>query len=550
MVCCGLAFRLLKERFGRNVLPVAFAFFIFCPTIGFTQVTQPARFELTHENGDLPFTLISLKENGISMIREMQRPDGNKKKWEIILLDSMLQESWKTELPLDNHLAFVGYEYIPGELFYLFRKGEAVQSDFHMIRIFLFTHAVQQFDISPKLDFRLTHFTIVGNSALLGGYVTRQSSVLLYEMESRHLKVVPGFFVENTELLEVKANRNKTFNVLLVERGARERKLLLLKTFDESGTLLLEDDIETDPDKNILGGTTSTLENDELFLAGTWAPGSGKQAAGFFTSLVDPFNKQPVHYFDFGQLRHFFDFLPAKRATRIKDQLDKRRELQKPPLYRADIHLVRLEETDKGFLLLAELYVPSSSANYPPYNYNSPYNPNNAYYNPYGFNPMTMNRFYNSPYYGSPSSSYGSPYGPYYRNTDITVVESSLILFDQKGKLKEDFCLAVQDVKIPSLDQVSDFYMSDKFVQFYKKEKDIYIFKNWEDGSTAEQDTVKIKLKSAQDVVRNEWEEQSGIRYWFGPYAYAWGYESIRNRKEQAGDPVRYVYYVNKIKLE
>lgn len=528
---------------GAARLPVVtFLLVVFLASAGMAQPAQPARFELVHDDGDLGFTIVSMKENGMSIIRQKQKSEGSKKTWEIILLDTALNQTWSTQIHLDNRLMLIGYEFVGQELYYLFRQDESIQSDLHLVRIYLFTHLVEEFDITPKLEFRLTHFIVVGSSAVLGGYVNRQSSVILFEMGPNRLKVVPGFFVDNTELLEVKANRNGTFNVLMVERGAREKKLLLLKTFDESGSLLLEDDMELDAYKTILAGTTSTLENDELFLAGTWGTGS-KQASGVFSVLVDPFNKQPIHYYDFGELEHFLDYMPQKRVAKIKGKADRRRLAQKTPAYRADVHIVKIDENAKGYLLLAELYVPAINNNYHPY-YNNPYYGNNQYYYPYGFSPVMSNR-YNSPY-----PYYTPPYGSPNRTSDVSVLHSSLIVFDQQGKLRDDFGLSMDGVKLQALDQVSDFYAAEKFVQFYKKEKEIYVATNWQDGNSAEQDTLKLPLKSAYDVVRNESEDQGGVRYWFGPYAYAWGYESIKNKTEQLSDPVRYVYYVNKIRMD
>ena len=333
------------------------AVLLFQPDRGIAQLTQPARFELVHEEGDQAFTIVSLKENGMSLIRQLQKSEGSKRRWEIILLDSTLKQIWNNQILLDSRLTLIGYEYAANELYFLFRQSESNQSDLHLIRIYLFTHTVQEYDVAPKLEFRLTHFIVVGNSAVLGGYVNRQSTVILFEMGPNLLKVIPGFFIDNTELLEVKANYNGTFNVLLVERGLREKKLLLLKTFDESGSLLLEDDMEVDSQKTILAATTSTLENDELFLAGTWGVSNGKQAVGVFSALVDPFKQQPVHYYDFGELQHFLDFMPQKRVTKIKSKSDRRRLAQKTPFYRTDVHIVKMEENTKGFLLLAELYI-------------------------------------------------------------------------------------------------------------------------------------------------------------------------------------------------
>jgi len=531
------------------VFPVLFLFCFF--VFGNRRVMaqeQPARFELIHERGDQGFTAVSLKQNGLALIRERDKTEGNQRLWEIILLDSTLQQTWSTLIQIESRQTLVGYEYTPGELYYLFRQTDSDLNDLFLVRIYLSSHTIQQFTITPKLDFKLTHFIVTANSAIFGGYVTRQPAVFLYEMATDRLRVIPGFFVDNTELLDLKANGNATFNALLIERGRREKKLLLLKTFDESGSLLLEDDIEVADDRSILAGTTSTLEHDELLLAGVWGLGSSttnRQASGIFSVLVDPFNKQPIHYMDFCELEHFLDYLPPKRAMKTKNKADRRRKANKPPLFHVNVNVVKMEESVNGFALLCEAYNQSVSTNYPYYNNTySPYS--SAFYSPYygfspyAYNPMMMNRNYYSPY-----SPYGIP-----RNSDVTFLNSSLIMFDSQGKRKEDFAFKLNDMKLPVLEQVSDFYASQKFVQFYKKEREVYLASNWEDGNSAEEDTVKIELKSSLDVVRNESDEQGGVRYWFGPYGYAWGYQSIKNKVEQSSDPVRYVYYINKVKLD
>lgn len=529
-----------------------FAALLLIQVTAHAQFGQPSRFELIHGSGDQGFTTISLRENGLALIRE-KRVDGNKRPWELIVLDSTLTQTWTTDVPLDPKFKLIGYEYSAGELFFLFRQNESDFNDFHLVRIFLFSRAIQHMDIAPKLEFRLTHFIIAANSAVLGGYVSRQPAVIIHDLATDHVKVVPGFFIDNTELLELKSNNNGTFNALLIERGNRDKKKLLLKTFDASGSLLLEDDIDVDDNKLILGGTTSSLAHDELLLAGVWGTGKNntKQSTGIFTVLVDPFNKQPIRYYDFAELNHFLDYLPPKRVAKIKNKAEHRRSSEKPPVYRINVHVIKIEETTKGFAMLCELYIPTISTNYPYYNpyyypgynpYYSPYyNPYSYGYSPYGYNPMMMNRYYNSPY---------NPYGSTGRNADVTMLLSSLILFDKEGKHKDDFGFKLNELKLGALEQTSDFLAGEHFVQFYKSERNVFFSSSWMDDNPAEIDTIKIQLKSAADVVRNESDEQGGVRYWYGRYAYAWGYETIKNKVDPEKDPIRHVYYVNKIKLD
>ena len=120
------------------------AVLLFQPDRGIAQLTQPARFELVHEEGDQAFTIVSLKENGMSLIRQLQKSEGSKRRWEIILLDSTLKQIWNNQILLDSRLTLIGYEYAANELYFLFRQSESNQSDLHLIRIYLFTHTVQE----------------------------------------------------------------------------------------------------------------------------------------------------------------------------------------------------------------------------------------------------------------------------------------------------------------------------------------------------------------------------------------------------------------------
>ena len=65
-----------------------------------------------------------------------------------------------------------------------------------------------------------------------------------------------------------------------------------------------------------------------------------------------------------------------------------------------------------------------------------------------------------------------------------------------------------------------------------------------------ELDTVKIPLKSKTESVRYESDQDTGLRYWYPNYFFAWGYQSIRDYETKAEDPVRYVFYINKFETE
>lgn len=504
----------------------------------FAQYEQTIRYEKRLENGDKGYTHISLKEKGIALVRDKEKYNNGKKVWELIVLDASLNEVNSQEYELESRLNLIGYEYVNNKLYLLFRKTETDINDFLLLRIDIENYSFTQYTIKQELNFKITHFTVAGGSAILGGYVSREPAAILYQLSTDQTKIVPGFFLSDTELLDLRINRNNTFNALLIDRGSRDSKRLIVKTFDEWGSLLLEDAIKIPSDRTILAGMTSALERDEMILLGTWAASKSNQASGIFSVLVDPFSEQSIQFYDFGQFDHFFEYMKPKKAEKIYAKSKRSRDAGRIPDFKTNVNIVKMNEYTDGFSLLAEVYLQSSSMNSSPYwnNYTSPYG--NPYaYNSYGFNPFSP-RYFNSPY---------SNYSPS-PNADVSMLHTSLTFFDLQGKFKKDYGFKLNNVKQPDLEQFSDYIADGNRVSLtFKNEGEINI-KTWIDDSSS-QDTLKIKLKNPTDKVRQEYNQSTGVREWFGNTFYIYGYESIRD-KENYEDQGRYIFYINKLETK
>jgi hypothetical protein len=504
------------------------------------QVTQPARYEKEQKNSYRDFTVISMGEEGIALIRDKQKYEHGDNLWEVILLDSALNESWTKDLAVENRYHLIGHDYRDKNLYFLFRMGETDQGKLKIIKIDGTNHQTEEHNYEPELVVRPTHFNIMENQVIFAGYVNNETTVLLFNLDTDQAKLVPGLFLPNSELLDVRVNVNNTFNVLMGERQSKTKKKLVAKTFDKSGAMLLDDIIEVDPEKTILSGFTSTLVRDELMIIGTWGEGVMKQAAGIFTVLVDPYSEQKVNYYDFAQLTHFLDYLSPKRAAKTKEKSERRRALGKIPEYKAYVLPARLEETKEGFLFYAEAYYSSTSLNNNRWGPSYPYS-NYPYSSPYGFG--FPSRYY-SPYnYGYPYNNYGSS-----SNTHETkMLHASLSLFDAKGNLVTDHGFKLEEIKIPSAEQVSDFiYTPTKSTLIFSKEKELHMQVSQTDGVSLINEKLPIQLKSPTETVRSEDGDTAEVRFWYKNFLYLYGYQTIKNPEKSNRD----VFYINKLKVE
>ncbi len=508
-----------------------------------SQLSQPYRYEKVHKGSDDHFTLISMYDEGLALFRELNKYKSGNKLWEFIFLDSTLQEKETLELEIKDRYRMVGYEITPGRLYLLFRTGETTKNDFELLEINLSSYETERHQFKPDLDFKLTHFSIVGGNFTFGGYVTNEPAILLYELQSNQIRVIPGFFQKDTELVDLRTNQNQTFNTVLIDRGSKENRKLVFRTFDETGKQLLEDIVPIDDEKTLQAGMTSTLFREDLAILGTWGERNSKQAKGFYFMTVDPFKEQEIKYVDFGQLDNFLAYLNPKRAERIKANSKSDAEAGKTPNFASYVMPYKLTEYRDGFLLLAEVYNPVSNMN--PY-YSNPY-----YYNPY-YSPFGMNPWYSQGFYYPGMNRMYRPYGlgNNGRNVDeIKSVETVLVSFDAAGQVMWDQSVKLDEIKRPGIEQVAEAYLDDDKLAFiYKKESELKIKSIVLSDGVIIETVEKIRTSEPDDVIRSEKEMEGGIRQWSRNSFFVWGYHTIRNSTKI--ERVRDVFYINKILVE
>ncbi len=515
--------------------------FLCAPLFTQAQVTQSHRFEKPQKNADDYFTIIPLHIEGLALYRQRDKYKSGNKIWELILLDTTLTERKTTELEIKDRYRFIGYEAIPGSLYLLYRTGETSKNDFELIEINLNTgEEVSRHQIKPDIDFKVTHFIKISNNLVLGGYVNNEAAIIMYDFITKNIRVIPGFFQKDVELVDLRTNQNQTFNTLVIDRSIRDQQKIILKTFDDQGKQLMEDVIPIEERKSIQNGITSTLQREDLIVIGTWGDRNAKQSSGFYTIKVDPFTDQKIKYLNFSKLNHYLDYLPAKRAARIKEKSIQEEAAGRTPSFTNQVMPFKLVEHENGFLLLAEVYL-LSSGNTPGYGNPFFYNP---YYGPYSYNPFFAPGFY---YPGLSRMYRPFPNGTQQRNTEeIKMQQASIISFDATGNIDWDFSMKLDELKKSNLDQITDFYFTNDRVTFlYKKESELKIKSITLPEGTATEQTEKINTMEASDDIRSDRNYEDGLRQWFGNTFYTWGYQTIRNPSKE--ERVRDVFYINKL---
>src|SRR5690606_7508560 len=135
------------------------------------QRQQTERYETTRKNSDAWYNILSMKEQGVALLRDEEKYNANKKLWEVIILDTKLKERHNFELEVHHRHNLLGYEITGEQLYLLYRAGETTRGALELIEISIRNGAeTRRFDIQPELDFKITHFNRVGPNIVFGGY--------------------------------------------------------------------------------------------------------------------------------------------------------------------------------------------------------------------------------------------------------------------------------------------------------------------------------------------------------------------------------------------
>jgi hypothetical protein len=512
---------------------ILFTVGVLFPVFAQAQVRQAERYEIVQRYSDEDFTIIPLKEDGLALFRKKFKFNDRNRIWELILLDSTVTPTKTLELEVDNQGELMGYEHSNGFVHLLFIKNE-IRGDMEVISVNLSSYEFQRIKILTELKITLTHFTKCGDNFILGGDVGEEPAVFIYIPSTKNFKIIPGFFKKRTELIDVRVNDNQTFNTLLISRENRDNNKIIFRTFDSFGKQLIEDVVSIH-DHNLQTGMSSNLQRDDLMILGTWGNTGAGQSSGFYGVPVNPFAEQEIKFTFLGQLQHYLDHTRPRRAEKIKARTKKALEEGGDPDFSNYIVPHRIIEHEKGFILLAETYIPSKD------NYNSRYNPY-AYSYPYG------NRY--GPYYPG-SGMYNTNDGRYYGDNvnnvqEIRTVQSQVILFTPAGEVISDYSIDLEDIRMPALNQITDFYLDKDDLYFlYKKESELIVKKIKLEDDQVSETAQKVKMKDPMDVIRSE-SKDGRIRHWYDKSFYMYGYQTVRYEEGKVKD----IFYINRVVID
>lgn len=315
------------------------------------EVTIPLNNEMMQE-----VEVISLEDEGVIIVENIISNYGRKEVTNFIRYDSTLTQIWKYayEPPQSYGLthSFTDKDYV-----YFFFQ-ETNERGYRIIRLAKSSGQLVAYENFLLTRMEVTHFSINGSKALLGGNYNDRAVVEVFNFVELSSKVLPGIYSNNLKVVGIENIKDyETFAVLIRHT---QKCLFYIYTYSYEGKLL--NSYQVGSRNNVpLEGSIIKFDHESVMLVGNYADNCSNFSTGFF--VHDLKTAKTTNFYDFASLDNYLNYLSPKRRKRIVGRMLSRREKGKEYKIRQRIHLHEITPTTNGWLMVAEIYYPEYNSN-------------------------------------------------------------------------------------------------------------------------------------------------------------------------------------------
>lgn len=491
-------------------------FFVILSVPAFSQVLQPARFEVKLEEEDEDFLIIPAAKHGLFLFREVENKETKRDyKYQIMRLDTSLNVVWDMHNFIEVENVFIGYDFIDPYVYFLFRHSFKEQK-FKVLRVEKDTREFTTFDIDLDFDLTLTEFEVIDETLVFGGYVNSQPSFVCYKFGDKRPIVLPGFHNAPNSIMQLEVEEDKkVFNILLSVTMRDRKKSISIKSYDSNGDLLKDFELRPQSDYNLLYGRSVALSHDKHLIIGTYSQKKSDMSRGIFVARVENSGDHIINYYNYADLKNFFSYMKAKREIRVKKRIERRKIKGKKNKFFYKLLVHDIIEDSGQYIMVGEAFYPKFS--------------------------------YGNPPFGGPGY-YNYSNGSYFEGYAYT--HAVVIGFNKSGKILWDNSFEIEDVLTVNLEHFVHVIPSSKgtiLLYVFNDEIRSKIIKGTQVLDVRENN--ELKLSNEHDSVEKDSDSIVGLESWYGNNLYAFGIQDLVNYTEQGTDNKREVFFINKISV-
>jgi hypothetical protein len=504
---------------GKHLAVAALLALATAPAI--SQLDQ-SRFELPLLNaGEIQPSVISLGTDGLLLYRRFtafRETD----QLEVTRVDTAFQQVWSGFIEIDNNLSMVDTESTERQVFLLLRNRIMAYASFQIISLEKESGRYQTYTVSSQIPMVPMEFRMTQRAALIAGYFNRKPLVLYYDLNVRRAKILPGFFNTAGEITQLEVDAQGFIEVIFSMRMVDKKKELWVRTYDPEGNLIRNNVLRADDRLNLIFGRSVTTSDGIKVVAGVYGNRFSEYSRGVFVARLDNEGESNIRYYNYSELRYFFNYMKAGRQQRVRDRIERKKVKGKEAKFNYRLLVHELIPHDGKYLLLGEAF-------YPKYRYYYGSTPNNPYRSPLLF--------------GMPLAR-SEPVFDGFQYTHAVV-----LAIRPDGQLAWDNSFEINGVKTFELDQFVKLQIRGPQVAL------LYMYGNEIRGKIVDDNDVTeaktydpILLRFNDDRVPPNGTEVSRLDYWFGQTLFTSGVQRIQNLRDSDVLTHRRVFFINKIR--
>jgi len=488
------------------------------------QISQPLRYEIEIDNLNADYYIVSAKKAGLFLFKELDaKTDNNEFVWEIIRLDTNLQEINKREVVIDEKFSFRGYSYDKGNFVMLFQEGVDFAKDLLFLTFSLNGDSFQSYLYKNLVPIKLTEFEVKNDAVVFGGNVNMRTVVMMYNFNAERGVVLPGFYNDRSSLLQIVTDtEDQWIRIITSDRMPNKRYGITVRAFSTMGERVFTNELNAKDDFSLTDGRVVNGSEGGNLLAGTYSIKRRTETSrGIYVADFDKSEENQINYYNYGDLENFFNYMKERRKERVLKRIARKKIKGRKLRFSYRLFVQDIIKQNNENILIGEAYYPTYS------------NRSNAYsFSNYNYDPF--------PAGGSTQVFDGYKY-----------THAVIIAFDDNGKLLWDNSFEINDLKSFQLEEhVHLAFLKNEIVMLYLYDQHlkIKVIKNNEivEGKYTEE----LKLLYASDEMKSNDEELEGLEHWYGNNFYAFGVNKVKNLRDDNIKLNRKVFFINKIVVE
>ncbi|TGE22880.1 hypothetical protein [Hymenobacter metallicola] len=474
---------------------------------------QTARLELDLETYSSDVDVLAIPEDSSAVLLIEREPRLSRNStYTFQKLDHALHTRWTKPLEVPERF-YLSRMCAEGTMVYALFQDDFLANKLWVAALNSRTGEIRSSTYDTKINHQIFGMKVLDGNVFVTVQIEQHLTALMLNLQSGEFQFLPAVYEPLDSQLTFLADSVAKQIKFVVSQTNGVKSRLQVKQISPQGKLLHSEFVQAESNRSLITAQLSTGDSTNRLMAGTYTLRDNRFSQGLFATdltqgLTPTGVRSSLRFYDFLNLKHFFDFMSPNRQARLRQRGARRLAAAREFRLHYRLLMHDLLPSPEGYVMVAEIY-------YPHYRYSN--------------------------YWYGPGSSLPRNFDGY-RTTHAIICG-----FDRRGNLLWDNTFVLKDVESVSLQEmvrVQALPDGRRFALAYLDDQEIR-YKVIDRTAPAPNDLL---VPIATTLTPNVKEKPSGTTHggmqaWYGGRFLAFGYQHVRAANWHGRD----VFFVNAV---